>query len=149
MIQIDKSLPSAKAKKKTIKKGSKISKVDISGPDTGSFLHVSGMKLDGSGDLKKVDNTDKLDPALRKFLAIAGIDEKNLSEEDKKQVLQFAKNENINDIYDEKKRMTRKPSTQNRKPEPSPPVPERNPSRPLPAVPPPALPPAPQACSCR
>ena len=129
MIQIDK----AKPKKKTNKKGSKISKVDISGPDTGSFLHVSGMQLDGSGDLKKVDNTDKLDPALRKFLAIAGLDEKNLSEEQKKQVQQFVEKENINDIYDKKKRIT----TPNRKPEPSPQVPVRNPERPpVPAFPP-------------
>ena len=56
------------------------------------------MKLDGKGEMKKVDNTDKLDPALRKFLAIAGMDENVMTEEEIEKVQEFAAKENIYDI---------------------------------------------------
>ena len=134
VIHIDKPISSSMKKSKT--KKSKISKLDISGPNTTTFVHVSGMKLDGKGEMKKVDNTDKLDPALRKFLAIAGMDENVMTEEEIVKVQEFAAKENIYDIY-ENKRLTRQATAQNRKPKPSPPgPPPRPPPRPLPDAPP-------------
>ena len=121
-----------KTKSKT--KKIKISKLDISGPNTTTFVHVSGMKLDGKGEMKKVDNTDKLDPALRKFLAIAGMDENVMTEEEIEKVQEFAAKENIYDIY-ENKRMTRQATSQNRKTKPLPPGPPPRPP-PRPDVPP-------------
>ena len=40
----------------------------ISGPAAGSFVHVSGMKPDGSGRMEVVNNAHQLDPRLREFL---------------------------------------------------------------------------------
>ena len=101
---IDKAPTSTMTKSKKKKKGG-ISKIDISGPASGSFIHVTGMTVDKTGDMKKVDNSHKLDPVLRKLLVIAGVDETNMTAEDVKVAQEFAKNENIYEVY-EQKRMT-------------------------------------------
>ena len=49
------------------KKKKKISVLDISGPVSNSFVHVSGVKTDGSGGMKMVDKRLRKDQRNDKF----------------------------------------------------------------------------------
>ena len=63
------SVPEVKVNKSP--KSKKIKKKTISGP--GKFIHVSGAKMQDC-KMTIIDNTGMLDPRVRKFLHLAGID---------------------------------------------------------------------------
>jgi len=155
--------PSPKSSKKK-KDTKKFSKLDISGPDTSSFIHVTGVKSDGSGGMRMVDNSHLIDPVLKKYLTIAGIDASSLGAQEIEQVKKFAEKENLYEQVERRRTVKREQKKQNktsdrggpppppyqrsappRAPLPSieeqrgtPPIPARTPSRPV--KPPPTIP---------
>lgn len=158
---------SPKLSKKKKKQGSKkgINKLDISGPDLSTFVHVTGVKSDGTGGMKMVDNSHLIDPVLKKYLTIAGIDSSALGAQEIEQVKQFAEKENLYEQVERRKTVKREQKRQNktsgRPPPPTgqkqkqqkgnlqpieeqrtgpPPIPGRPPTRP--DKPPPSIPPA-------
>lgn len=92
-------------KRKSDKK--KLNKNDIGGPQVGTFVHVAGMGMH-EGEMRTIDNTeastrDTLDPALTQFLAQAGLDPKNMSEEAIAEAKQFAEKQNLQEVVNEAK----------------------------------------------
>ena len=84
----------------------KLSPRDISGPDSSTFKHLQGVKpsFEGSGGFEMVDNTedlDNMDPRIKEFLMIAGLDEKVMANPKKaKEVKVWAEQNNVYDIMD-------------------------------------------------
>ncbi|XP_023325092.1 wiskott-Aldrich syndrome protein [Eurytemora carolleeae] len=68
-----------KSFRKSIKK---ITKADIAGPKLESLVHINGVRME-SGRMRVVDNSGLLDPRIRRFLALEGIDER-VTEDPKK-----------------------------------------------------------------
>ena len=102
--------PQAKANKKEKKRNKKINKLDISGPAAGSFVHVSGMKPDGSGRMEVVNNAHQLDPRLREFLLKKmNIDVSSLSQQDISEAHEVAISNNLYETIDLKKSSRQRP----------------------------------------
>jgi len=122
---------------KTKKKDSrKISKLEISGPDTSSFVHVTGVKADGIGGMKMVDNSHLIDPVLKKYLTIAGIDANSLGAQEIEQVKQFAEKENIYEQVERRRTVKREQRRQSRSAGGPPPPPYQRPAPPRAPLPP-------------
>jgi len=102
-IQVKKSSTGGKVKK-TKAKGSKekITKLDISRPQEGSFVHLTGMRQTGPGGRMQIlDNSDKLDPRLRDFLLERlNIDVAELTPREVQQAKQVAEDMNLYDTID-------------------------------------------------
>lgn len=62
----------------------RLNKADIGAP-TG-FIHVKGVKASQAG-FEMIDNLDNLDPRLRQLLSTSGLDEKVLSDPNKRQTI--------------------------------------------------------------
>lgn len=58
--------------KKSSKAKPKLTKYDIGAPTADSFIHVTGVRPSDQG-FQMVDNTQHVDPRLRKFLEVAGL----------------------------------------------------------------------------
>merc|ERR1719270_2541215 len=85
-------------KKKKQKKGKRrFNPADISGPK--DFVHVAGMKL-GSQGMEMVDNTDKIDPVLLKFLEHAGLKPEELGESGLEKAREVAVQNGLYDHFD-------------------------------------------------
>jgi len=127
-------------KKKKQKKGKRrFNPADISGPK--DFVHVTGMKL-GSQGMEMVDNTDKIDPVLLKFLDHAGLKPEELGESGLAKAREVAEQNGLYDHFDKnasegkKRRAAQRASML--------PPPPKTPSRPPPTKPrqsPPSRPP--------
>eukprot|EP00092_Neocalanus_flemingeri_P102328 GFUD01130886.1.p1 GENE.GFUD01130886.1~~GFUD01130886.1.p1 ORF type:complete len:502 (-),score=168.27 GFUD01130886.1:74-1579(-) len=127
--------PKTSKKRKESKKG--ISKLDISGPDTSSFVHVTGVKSDGIGGMRMVDNSHLIDPVLKKYLTIAGIDSSSLGAKEIEQVKQFAEKENLYEQVERRKTVKREQKRQNKTTGGPPPPPYQRPApprAPLPSI---------------
>jgi len=84
-------------------KKKKLSKADISGPS--SFVHVSGVQRAQHGGMEMVDNSHLVhDPVIKRLLMVSGIDPKSLGVSELKQVEQHARDNNLYQVYDKKKR---------------------------------------------
>ena len=110
----------------------KLNKMDIGGPMTDSFVHVSGVKTDGSGGMKMVDNSHLIqDPVIRTMLKKAGIpfDEIGKTEEERAENIEKIKMQTMNSGLYEKyeKKERRRTMRQNARMPPPPP------SRPIPS----------------
>lgn len=95
-------------RKRMSTKRKKINKKDISGPTHDTVLHVSGAKMIDS-KLTIIDNTGLLDPRVRKFLALAGINEGLVvNNPEKLEVIEkFAKEENLLGQMEKRKQLKR------------------------------------------
>lgn len=123
----------SKSKKKKQKSKKGISKLDISGPDTSSFVHVTGVRSDGVGGMRYVDNSHMIDPVLKKYLTIAGIDPSSLGAQEIEQVKKFAEKENLYEQVEQRKTVRRAEKRQSKLPGAPPPPPgQRPPPRPAP-----------------
>lgn len=128
-----KSSPTAELKetpkqtKKKKKQGSKkgISKLDISGPDLSTFVHVTGVRSDGTGGMKMVDNSHLIDPVLKKYLTIAGIDSSALGAQEIEQVKKFAEKENLYEQVEKRQTVRKEQKRQNKMMGRPPPPPNR------------------------
>ena len=84
------------------------------------FVHLEGMKL-GSGGVQMVNNRDKIDPVLLKFIDHAGLKIEDMGEEQLKKVEEIAlENGILGRQSSEKKGIMSKPS--NLPPSPKPPT---------------------------
>ena len=107
---------------------------------------MSGVKSDGTGGMKMVDNSHLIDPVLKKYLTIAGIDASSLGAEEIEQVKQFAEKENIYEQVERRITVKKEQKRQNKmrgKPPPPPsgkppgltPIHEKRPAPSTPAMP--------------
>ena len=89
-------------------KKKKFNKLDISGPT--DFVHVSGVRTDGGGNMKMVDNSHLLDPVLTKLFRTAKIDTNNLNDDAIHEAKKFAQENNLYEQYEakEQRRATRR-----------------------------------------
>ena len=94
------------SRKRMSTKRKKINKKDISGPTHDTVVHVSGAKMVNS-KLTIIDNTGLLDPRVRKFLALAGINEGLIvnNPERLEVVEKFAKEENLLGVMEKRKQL--------------------------------------------
>ena len=120
----------------------------LSGPLTGSLVHVTGVKSDGSGGMKMVDNSHLIDPVLKKYLTIAGIDSSALGAKEIAQVQKFAEENDLKRTItkrrDEKKmnrKMGRPPPPPSLRPITEGPAVSPSSQRKAPSKPPPSKPP--------
>ena len=134
-------------KKKDKKDGKpKLSIRDIGAPDSNSFMHVQGVKpsFEGSGGFEMVDNTevlDNMDPRIKEFLMIAGLDEKMMANPKKaKQVKEWAETNNVYDIMDRSTGVKPLDPKETSRPTRPPPRPRATKGGVLPAPPPPPPP---------
>jgi hypothetical protein len=108
-----------------------------SGPDTSSFVHVTGVKSDGIGGMRMVDNSHLIDPVLKKYLTIAGIDASSLGAQEIEQVKQFAEKENIYEQVERRRTVKREQRRQSKSSGGPPPPPYQRPApprAPLPSI---------------
>ena len=97
-------------KKKEKKEGKpKLSARDIGAPEANSFMHIQGVKpsFEGTGGFEMVDNTNHLhsmDPRIKDFMMIAGLDENFVPNPKKaKKIQEWAEENDIYSIMDKKK----------------------------------------------
>merc|ERR1712106_588264 len=134
-VEVQTSSPKISKNKK--KESRKISKLEISGPDTSSFVHVTGVKSDGIGGMHMVDNSHLIDPVLKKYLTIAGIDASSLGAQEIEQVKQFAEKENIYEQVERRRTVKREQRRQSKSTGGPPPPPYQRPApprAPLPSI---------------
>eukprot|EP00092_Neocalanus_flemingeri_P007841 GFUD01008462.1.p1 GENE.GFUD01008462.1~~GFUD01008462.1.p1 ORF type:complete len:384 (+),score=140.47 GFUD01008462.1:95-1246(+) len=93
----------------------KIKKKDISGPTHDTVVHISGAKMIDS-KLTIIDNTGLLDPRVRKFLALAGVNEGLVvNNPEKLEVIEkFAKDENLLEAMEKRKRLKKQFKSQDK-----------------------------------
>lgn len=91
----------------TMKKKDTKKKLEIGAPILGSFIHIDGIRPDGQGGMKRVDNSSKLDPVLRTYLNMAGIDVSSMGAKDIDAAKKTAKELGIYQMADEKKILRR------------------------------------------
>jgi len=146
MAEVSVTSKQSKKKKQGSKKG--IKDLQISGPLTGSLVHVTGVKSDGSGGMKMVDNSHLIDPVLKKYLTIAGIDSSALGAKEIAQVQKFAEENDLKRTItkrrDEKKmnrKMGRPPPPPSLRPITEGPAVSPSSQRKAPSKPPPSKPP--------
>ena len=82
----------------------KISLRDIGAPDSNTFLHVQGVKpCDSAGgfEMHKNSELERMDPRIKQFLMIAGLDEKMFADPQKaKQVKEWAESKDVYNVMD-------------------------------------------------
>ena len=133
-------------KKKDKKEGKpKLSKIDIGAPDSNSFMHLQGVKpAENFGGFEMVDNMenlDNMDPRIKEFLMIAGLDEKMMANPKKaKKVKEWVETNNVYDIMDKSTSMRPPNPKPNSRPARPPPRPNALKGGVLPAPPPPPPP---------
>eukprot|EP00090_Calanus_glacialis_P008398 TRINITY_DN16726_c0_g1_i1.p1 TRINITY_DN16726_c0_g1~~TRINITY_DN16726_c0_g1_i1.p1 ORF type:complete len:512 (-),score=159.48 TRINITY_DN16726_c0_g1_i1:55-1590(-) len=135
VVEVQTSSPKMSKTKK--KDSRKLSKLEISGPDTSSFVHVTGVKSDGIGGMRMVDNSHLIDPVLKKYLTIAGIDASSLGAQEIEQVKQFAEKENIYEQVERRRTVKREQRRQSKSSGGPPPPPYQRPApprAPLPSI---------------
>ena len=79
------------------KKGTKtrLDKQDISAPSVESFIHVTGVRPSEQG-FQMVDNMQYIDPRLREFLQVAGLDESILANpQQKEEIYKFVEDNKV------------------------------------------------------
>jgi len=98
--------PNWSIKRKSTKR---IKKKNISAPETQSVIHISGAKMIGT-KMTIVDNTGLLDPRVRKFLAIAGLDSDQIVQSPEKLAVveKFANEKNIQQIMEQREERKKK-----------------------------------------
>ena len=100
--------------KKNKKNKQKLTISRITAPDPASFAHCQGLNV-GPGGFEMVGNFKNMDPRIKEFMKMSGIDEKLLADPKKlKRATEFFKNNDIPGIMDQAKK-PKKPS------DPSPP----------------------------
>ena len=124
----------------------KLSARDIGAPDSSSFMHLQGVKpsFEGSGGFEMVDNTenlDNMDPRIKEFLMIAGLDEKMMANPKRaKAVKEWAEKNNIPNIMDRSTGVKQPHPKATSRPTRPPPIPRAVKGGVLPAPPPPPPP---------
>ena len=68
---------------------------------------MSGVKTDGSGGMKMVDNSHLVDPVVKNLLKVTGLDANNLGAGELEQVRHFAQEQNLYEVYDRKRSVRR------------------------------------------
>lgn len=102
------------------KEKQKLTKLDIGTPSVESFVHVTGVRPSTQG-FQMVDNTDQINPLLREFLQVAGLNESILSNpQQKEEIYKFIEDNQVLENMEYRRKTVRTPNSQKPKVAPKP-----------------------------